>query len=99
LTNWYLGLVWGWEVNGAAPERALSPAFHLANTEHGVTGEDIRRMLLPHVGHPASPNAWGALVNSAVRKAILKPTGHYRPMKDVRSHARKTAVYEFGRGL
>jgi hypothetical protein len=56
-------------------------------------------MLLPHVGHPASPNAWGALVNSAVRKAILKPTGHYRPMKDVRSHARKTAVYEFGRGL
>jgi hypothetical protein len=66
-----------------------------ANTEHGVTGEDIRVMLLPHVGHPNSPNAWGNLTMQAVRKKLIVATGEYRPMKDVRSHARKTPVYQF----
>ena len=64
-----------------------------ANTEYGITGEDVRVALLPHVGKPQSPHAWGALINKAVRDGILVATGQYRAMKDKRSHARKTAVY------
>ncbi|MFZ0270967.1 MAG: hypothetical protein WAL34_03870 [Acidobacteriaceae bacterium] len=66
-----------------------------ANTEHGVIGEDIRRMLLPHVGHPGSPNAWGALIRRAIKKGLIVATGEYRHMKEKRSHARRTMVYRF----
>jgi len=66
-----------------------------ANTEYGVTGEDIRAMLITHVGYSSSPNAWGALVNRAVRKGIIVAAGQYRAMKDVRSHARETPIYRF----
>jgi hypothetical protein len=66
-----------------------------ANTEHGVTGEDLRRMLIARVGHPGHANAWGALINKAVRDGLLKATGAYRAMKEKRSHARKTPVYVF----
>jgi hypothetical protein len=66
-----------------------------ANTEHGVMGEDIRCMLTPRIGKPSSPHAWGALTNAAIRKGLIVATGQYRSMKDVRSHARKTAIYVF----
>jgi hypothetical protein len=66
-----------------------------ANTEHGITGEDIRFMLLPHIGHPTTPKAWGALIGAAIKQGIIEATGAYRKMKDVRSHSRKTPVYRF----
>jgi hypothetical protein len=47
LTNWYLGLVWGWEVNGAAPERALSPAFHLMAQSTSELFKPIRKLASP----------------------------------------------------
>ncbi len=57
------------------------------------TGEDIRFYLNKEVGCPAHPNAWGALINTLVRRKIIKPTGEYRAMRDDSSHARKTPVY------
>ena len=66
-----------------------------ANTEYGVTGEDIRVMLIPYIGKPHSSNAWGVLICEAVRRKMIVATGQYRSMKDKRSHARKTAVYVF----
>jgi len=59
------------------------------------TGETIRQMIAPLVGHPRSPNAWGALIMSALRKKFIEPTGQYTAMKAERSHARKTAVYRW----
>ena len=61
--------------------------------DHRFTGEDIRRVLSYQVGLPHHPNAWGALVNTLVRRKIIKPTGEYRAMKDDSSHARRTPVY------
>ncbi len=57
------------------------------------TGEDIRFYLSQTVGCPAHSNAWGALVNTLVRRKIIRPTGEYRAMRDQNSHARKTPVY------
>ena len=57
------------------------------------TGEDIRFYLVQRVGHPGHSNAWGALINTLVRRKIIKPTGEYRAMRDDSSHARKTPVY------
>ncbi len=57
------------------------------------TGEDLRFVLNCNVGCPAHPNAWGALVNTLIRRKIIKPTGEYRAMRDENSHARKTPVY------
>jgi hypothetical protein len=62
------------------------------------TGETIRQMISPLVGHPASPNAWGALIMAAIKKKMIEPTGQYVAMKAERSHARKTAVYRFVSG-
>ncbi len=57
------------------------------------TGEDIRFDLVAKFGHPFHSNAWGALINTLVRRKIIRPTGEYRAMKDDSSHARKTPVY------
>ncbi len=57
------------------------------------TGEDLRFRLLGSIGHPAHSNAWGALINTLIKRGIIKPTGEYRPMRDDNSHARKTPVY------
>ena len=57
------------------------------------TGEDLRMGLSRCVGCPAHSNAWGALINTLVRRKIIKPTGEYRAMRDDSSHARKTPVY------
>jgi hypothetical protein len=57
------------------------------------TGEDIRATLTEFGLEPNHPNAWGALINGLIIKKVLIPTLLYRPMKDPRSHARKTRVY------
>jgi hypothetical protein len=58
-----------------------------------LTGEDIRATLTELGIEPNHPNAWGALVNSLIKKKVLIPTSQYKPMKDPRSHARSTRVY------
>ncbi len=57
------------------------------------TGEDLRFYLSGVVGCPKHPNAWGALINTLLKRKIIKPTGEWRQMRDDRSHARKTPVY------
>jgi len=61
--------------------------------EGAVTGEDVSIYVAEKIGPPHHPNANGALIMSAVRKKILRPTGEYRAMKKRQSHARKTPVY------
>lgn len=53
------------------------------------TGEDIR------VACPLShaPQAWGAIINTAVRRNWLQPTGQYKMMRSSASHGRETRVY------
>jgi len=67
-----------------------------ANVEHGVIGEDIRVMVIKHCGHPSTPKAWGGLILKAIHAKLLIPTGRYRSMKAVKSHARKTPIYSLG---
>ncbi len=66
---------------------------HGACPNNDFTGEDLRCVLGYLVGLPSHPNAWGALINTLVRRKIIKPTGEYRAMRDSASHARKTPVY------
>ena len=58
------------------------------------TGEDIRRWIESEGLKPNHPNAWGALINTLIKRKIIVPTGEYRAMKDNTSHARKTPVYK-----
>ena len=44
-----MGLVWGWEVNGVAPERALSPAFHLMAQSTSELFKPIRKLASPRI--------------------------------------------------
>ncbi len=74
-------------------ELCVESATHFAEHHDTFTGEDIRFTCLGSVGHPHHSNAWGALVNTLIRRKIIKPTGEYRAMKDDSSHARKTPVY------
>ena len=57
------------------------------------TGEDIRFDCENFIGFPRHHNAWGALINTLLKRKIIVPTGEYRPMKDRASHARRTPVY------
>jgi hypothetical protein len=67
---------------------------HVANLRDWVgTGEDLRLRLVPVIGAPHTPKAWGALVHHAIRARWLERTGERRPMRTRRSHARSTDVY------
>jgi hypothetical protein len=78
-------------------ERALNVSVSFVGIlpcSDDFTGEDLRLMLeSTAVGSPKHPNAYGALINTLVRRKIIVPTGEYRKMKDLSSHARKTPVY------
>lgn len=72
--------------------------FAIANLPDGdVTGEHVRVTLIAKNIRPHHPNAWGALVRTAVRLGLLIETGLYTHMTDVRSHARRTAIYRVAR--
>jgi len=58
------------------------------------TGEDIRMNVLLWTGPPRHPNAFGALINTLIKRKIIVPTGEHRQMKDKTSHARSTPVYK-----
>ncbi len=85
------------EHNGKWMELAIREAGKWVAVEtdqpRTFTGEDIRFQVLWTIGHPGHPNAFGALINTLVRRKIIKPTGEYRAMRDENSHARKTPVY------
>ena len=57
-------------------------------------GEDIR-LACQWMPQPKHPNAWGALINTLVKRKIIVPTGEYRQPKDKNSHARAIQVYKF----
>ena len=64
-------------------------------TYQDFTGEEIRFFLNRKlIGQPKHPNAYGALINTLVKRKIIAPTGQYRQMKDRTSHARSTPVYK-----
>jgi len=66
-----------------------------ANLDHGFTGEDMRRMIVPLCGNPHHNNAFGALVRTAITRKIIEPAGAYRAMRAEGSHGRKTPVYRW----
>ena len=58
------------------------------------TGEAIRQELRTDgLMPPLHPNAWGAAINTAVRRGILLDTGLVVKMTSPGSHARRTPVY------
>lgn len=82
------------EHNGRWMDACLMQAeFYVATSIKSFTGEDIRFYCQSKVGCPKHPNAYGALINTLVRRKIIKPTGEWRAMRDDSSHARKTPVY------
>ena len=68
----------------------------IINLPHGWegTGEDIRRVYYrTNTLKPNHSNAWGGVINAAVRNGYLQKTGKRRPMRDTKSHARSTDRY------
>jgi len=59
------------------------------------TGEELRAKIIPSIGQPTHPNAWGCLIGIAVRRKLIFDTGRTRRMTSATSHARKTPIYRF----
>jgi hypothetical protein len=79
------------ENSGRWFDKALEQVAKLRGWEG--TGEDLRIALVPIIGEPHKPNAWGALINSAIKSGYLTRTGERRKMRTRKSHARTTDVY------
>jgi hypothetical protein len=69
-------------------------ARKLVHRHSDFTGEDIRFFCQGIVDEPKSPNAWGALIKTLIKRKVIVPTGRYVNPKDRASHARKIQVYE-----
>ena len=65
------------------------------HSKEEFTGEQIRQWMQFEYIVPAHPNAWGALISTAVKRKLIVPTGSYTQMRSKTSHARKTAVYRW----
>lgn len=85
----------------AAPwfDQGIAQVAMLAATRRAderFRGEQIRYWVREEIGEPHHPNAWGALINAAVRRKIIVDTGEEQQMSKPSSHARRTAVYRWG---
>ena len=59
-------------------------------------GENIRYWVREAIGEPHHHNAWGALINTAVRLKIITDTGEEKHMAKPSSHGRRTPLYRWG---
>ena len=84
-------------VLGANATFAAVAGLFIINLPRGWegTGEDIRRVYFrSNTLKPKHHNAWGGVINSAVRSGVLVKTGKRKGMIASRSHSRTTDVYE-----
>ncbi len=68
--------------------------FRSLDLDATFTGEDIANRLRERIGDPHHPNVFGSLTARLVTLGLIRRTGDRRPMRNVRSRARWTAVYE-----
>ena len=58
-----------------------------------ATGEELRAPIVAAIGEPHHPNAWGALINTALKRGLIAKTGRYTQMRRASAHARVNAIY------
>lgn len=58
------------------------------------TGEDFRVWLESRLGPMHHPNLMGAVIRCALNRSLIARTGERRRMKEKKSHARMTDVYQ-----
>ena len=59
-----------------------------------TTGEQIAAWLVARgLPEPEKPHAWGSLINTLVRRQMIRDTGRVQRMQKPRSHARRTPVW------
>ena len=61
------------------------------------TGEELRIVIAPHVGHPRSPHAWGLVARYLMERGVIVPTGKWIHMRTEKSHSRKTPSYSWAK--
>ena len=76
-------------------DKALALLPQMSFWRHQVTGEDIHLWIEARIGPPHHFNAWGALVNTAVRRGIIEFADCYRKCTSPVRHAHRTPVYRF----
>lgn len=59
-----------------------------------VTGQQLRAKLVPLVGEPPTPYAFGPFVRKLVNDNILLTTSTRVPMSGKKAHGRTTPVYQ-----
>jgi hypothetical protein len=57
--------------------------------------EDLRLLVSARGCVPQSAHAWGALTRWLIATGVIEATGRWLPMRDVRSHARKSPEYRW----
>ena len=72
------------------PDQAMKVVVKMVGI---MTGEDIRLHVERQIGSPHHHNAWGAIINKALRSGLIHKTGRYVSMKTPKSHARATPEY------
>ena len=68
---------------------AVAEVFQLPQGWIGI-GEDIKKFVIPKIGEPHDPHAWGAVWMHASRLKYIEKTGLHPNMKKASSHARES---------
>lgn len=79
-------------------ERAREAVAEMIRKNDGtlqtITGQQLREKLVPIVGEPPTPYAFGPFVASLVRDCFLLTTSTKVKMTGPKAHGRMTPVYE-----
>jgi hypothetical protein len=82
----------GWQKLALA---ALRNILHTLPEE--FPAEAIRVRIAPLCGSP-SPYVWGSLVKNAMKEGLIAETGKLTAMRSVKSHGRRTMIYQKTKG-
>lgn len=74
---------------------ALSLLPRMKAEHREATGEGMRIWLLSNgLKPPTSPNAWGSLTRTAMKRGVIRDTERVTQMFTEKSHARRTPIWE-----
>lgn len=63
--------------------------------DHQFTGEDVKQYLIANGAVAKHPNVYGAVIRTAIKTSMIRPTGAHKKCELPAANARSTPIYRW----